>query len=63
MAANDKVMFKLGTQASVNEILAGTRNYQVGTFYLTSDSDRLYVGQAGGLKLLNKSVRVVQNEA
>lgn len=63
MAANDKVMFKFGTQASVNEILAGTKNYQVGTFYLTSDSDRLYVGQAGGLKLLNKSVRVIQNEA
>lgn len=62
MAANDKVMFKLGSQSSIDEILkqkgvAGS--YQVGAFYLTNDSDRLYVGQADGLKLLNRSVRVV----
>lgn len=62
MAANDKVMFKLGSQASIDAILkqkGAAGSYQVGAFYLTNDSDRLYVGQADGLKLLNRSVRVV----
>lgn len=62
MAANDKVMFKLGSQSSIDAILeqkGAAGSYQVGAFYLTNDSDRLYVGQADGLKLLNRSVRVV----
>lgn len=62
MALNDKVMFKLGTQAKIDEMITKKTGYSVGTFYLTKDSDRLYVGQATGLKLLNKSVQVVETE-
>lgn len=63
MALNDKVMFKLGTQAKIDKMITDKSGYDVGTFYLTKDSDRLYVGQATGLKLLNKSVQVVETEA
>lgn len=63
MALNDKVMFKLGTQAKIDKMIADKTGYSVGTFYLTKDSDRLYVGQATGLKLLNKSVQVVETTA
>lgn len=63
MALNDKVMFKLGTQAKIDKMITDKTGYSVGTFYLTKDSDRLYVGQATGLKLLNKSVQVVETEA
>lgn len=63
MALNDKVMFKLGTQAKIDQMITNKTGYSVGTFYLTKDSDRLYVGQATGLKLLNKSVQVVETEA
>lgn len=59
MALNDKVIFKIGTQTSLNTMLNNNTGYQVGTFYLTSDTDRLYVGQASGLKLLNKAVMTV----
>ena len=62
MALNDKVMFKLGTQAKIDEMITKQTGYSIGTFYLTKDSDRLYVGQATGLKLLNKSVQVVETE-
>ena len=62
MALNDKVMFKLGTQAKIDEMITKKTGYSIGTFYLTKDSDRLYVGQATGLKLLNKSVQVVETE-
>lgn len=55
--ANEKVMFKLGTQSALEKLT--TAQIQAGTFYLTSDTDRLYVGQASGLKLLNKTVQVV----
>lgn len=55
--ANEKVMFKLGTQSALEKLTAA--QIQVGTFYLTSDTDRLYVGQESGLKLLNKTVQVV----
>lgn len=63
MALNDKVMFKLGTQAKIDKMITDKTGYSVGTFYLTKDSDRLYVGQATGLKLLNKSVQVVETDA
>lgn len=63
MALNDKVMFKLGTQAKIDQMITSKTGYSVGTFYLTKDSDRLYVGQATGLKLLNKSVQVVETAA
>lgn len=62
MAANDKILFRIGTQNSLNTLL-NDESYDVGTFYLTSDTDRLYVGQASGLKLLNKAVMTVSSMA
>lgn len=52
------VKFKLGTQASLNTLKASQKGWEVGTFYLTSDSSRLYIGQADELALLNKSVEI-----
>lgn len=55
------VKFKLGTQASLNALKASQKGWEVGTFYLTSDSSRLYIGQADELALLNKSVEIYDN--
>ena len=56
------VKFKLGTQASLNKLKDSlTKDWEVGTFYLTSDSSRLYIGQADELALLNKSVEIYDN--
>ena len=43
------VKFKLGTQASLNALKNSQKGWEVGTFYLTSDSSRLYIGQADEL--------------
>ena len=40
------VKFKLGTQASLNTLKDSQKGWEVGTFYLTSDSSRLYIGHA-----------------
>ena len=55
------VKFKLGTQASLNTLKASQKGGEVGTFYLTSDRSRLYIGQADELALLNKSVEIYDN--
>lgn len=55
------VKFKLGTQASLNTLKHSQKGWEVGTFYLTSDSSRLYIGQADELALLNKSVEIYDN--
>lgn len=55
---NTPVKFKLGLQTKIDEYLRGGTGWEVGTFYLTSDSNRLYVGQADGIQLLNKVVQV-----
>lgn len=60
MAAN-KVFFKVGLQSGIDTMIASGTGYQVGTFYLTSDTDRLYVGQDTGLKLLNRSVQFAKD--
>lgn len=58
------VKFKLGTQASLNKLKDDPKkDWEVGTFYLTSDSSRLYIGQADELALLNKSVEIYDNLA
>ncbi len=57
------VKFKLGTQASLNTLKDSQKGWEVGTFYLTSDSSRLYIGQADELALLNKSVEIYNNLA
>lgn len=59
----DTVKFKLGTQASLNTLKDSQKGWEVGTFYLTSDSSRLYIGQADELALLNKSVEIYDNLA
>ena len=55
---NTPVKFKLGLQTKIDQYLNGQTGWEVGTFYLTSDSNRLYVGQADGIQLLNKVVQV-----
>ncbi len=55
------VKFKLGTQASLNALKNSEKHWEVGTFYLTSDSSRLYIGQADELALLNKTVEIYDN--
>lgn len=55
------VKFKLGTQASLNTLKNTVKGWEVGTFYLTSDSSRLYIGQEDELALLNKSVEIYDN--
>lgn len=60
MAAN-KVFFKVGLQSGIDAMITSGTGYQVGTFYLTSDTDRLYVGQDTGLKLLNRSVQFAKD--
>ena len=47
MSDNAKVMFKRGTQASLNTLIQGSGNrFNEGTFYLTNDTNRLYFAQA-----------------
>lgn len=55
------VKFKLGTQDSLNTLKASQKGWEVGTFYLTEDTSRLYIGQANELALLNKSVEIYTN--
>lgn len=55
------VKFKLGTQTSLNALKNTVKGWEVGTFYLTSDSSRLYIGQENELALLNKSVEIYDN--
>lgn len=59
------VHFKRGTQAALNTLMAGSGNrYEDGSFYLTTDTDRLYVAQsATELVELNKSITVVSSIA
>lgn len=57
------VAFKLGSQAALNSI-ASNKTSQEGSFYLTSDSHRLYIGLAGGLVAsVNEGVINVPNIA
>lgn len=60
MPANDvKLYFKKGTQANFNQL----SSYQEGTFYLTEDTNRLYVGQRQNNTvvpaLLNQTIQMV----
>ena len=57
------VKFKRGSQASLNTLIQGGV-FDDGCFYLTSDTDRLYVAQsANELVELNKSITVVDSVA
>lgn len=56
------VKFKLGTQIDLNKLKDDSKKgWEVGTFYLTKDSSRLYIGQENELALLNKSVEIYDN--
>lgn len=56
------VKFKLGTQTSLNALKNDpAKGWEVGTFYLTKDSSRLYIGQENELALLNKTVEIYTN--
>lgn len=58
------VMFKRGTQANLNALINAKGPYVDGAFYLTSDTDRLYVAQsADELVELNKSITIVENQS
>lgn len=57
------VKFKRGSQANLNTLIQGGV-FDDGCFYLTSDTDRLYVAQsANELVELNKSITVVNSVA
>lgn len=57
------VAFKLGTQAALNTI-ATSKAGQEGSFYLTSDSHRLYIGlSTGDIASVNEGVITVPNIA
>lgn len=59
------VMFKRGTQAALNTLMSGSGNrFADGCFYLTTDTDRLYVAQsASELVELNKSITKIDTLA
>lgn len=54
--ANDKVMFKRGSQANL-----ATATIVNGAFYLTSDTNRLYIGKDGKAVPVNQGVITVEN--
>ena len=58
MATNEKslIMFKRGTQDQLTNVTV-----QDGVFYLTTDSNRLYVGQGTKMALLNQTVQIVDS--
>lgn len=64
MPETTNVLFKRGQQANLN---AAGFTPQDGTFYLTTDTNRLYVGQKDGskteLKLLNQTVNIIDSFA
>lgn len=60
--ANSKVLFKSGLQSAFDAIASSGNNdeYKAGTFYLTSDTNRLYIGRGGKTAdLLNQAIRFI----
>ena len=57
-----QVKFLLGTQADLEPYIKGTSKAVNGTFYLTNDSHRLYVGNKDGKAVpVNEGVTTVEN--
>ena len=56
---NLKVMFKRGTQDALANYISGTTAAAEGTFYLTTDTNRLYVGKDGKAVPVNQGVIAV----
>lgn len=63
MAVNSNVGFKLGTQEAVDNIIKNNSQVTVGSFYLTSDTHRLYIGETDGLHPVNEGVITVEKIA
>ena len=61
MAVNSNVGFKLGTQSAVDNIIKNKSSVAVGSFYLTSDTHRLYIGETDGLHPVNEGVITVDS--
>lgn len=61
MAVNSNVGFKLGTQSAVDNIIKNRSSVAVGSFYLTSDTHRLYIGETDGLHPVNEGVITVDS--
>lgn len=55
----NKVMFKMGSQANINALFNGGATN--GTFYLTDDTNRLYIGKNGKAVAVNQGVIQVEN--
>lgn len=65
MAENLNIMFKRGQQANLNSNYLNAQKSEVGCFYLTTDTNRLYVGQDANKApvLLNQTVQIVAKVA
>ena len=59
MSTNNNLFFKRGSQANLNNITASID----GAFYLTTDTNRLYIGNGGVPALLNQTVQMVSSLA
>ena len=57
MSTNNNLFFKRGSQANLNNITASID----GAFYLTTDTNRLYIGNGGVPALLNQTVQMVSS--
>lgn len=53
--------FKCGSQAALEAYIKGTKTAQDGTFYLTNDTSRLYIGNNGKAIPVNQGVITVES--
>ena len=62
ISAGKNIQFLLGTQANLEKYISGSSTAAEGTFYLTNDTHRLYVGTSLGTAApVNEGVITVSN--
>ena len=62
ISAGKNIQFLLGTQANLEKYISGSSTAIEGTFYLTNDTHRLYVGTSAGTAVpVNEGVITVSN--
>ena len=62
ISAGKNIQFLLGTQANLEKYISGSSTAAEGTFYLTNDTHRLYVGTSAGTAVpVNEGVITVSN--
>ena len=62
ISAGKNIQFLLGTQANLEKYISGSSTAAEGTFYLTNDTHRLYVGTSLGTAVpVNEGVITVPN--